>query len=390
MVSTSPRVADSDTALRTSVVGSLPRPGWFKANAQHRAFRQAMNDSDYNEQYTDAVSSLIRDQERAGLDLVTDGDSRLDNGVGGSSWALYPAERLGGVAPALESRAGGNFAPSSIFRDVDDVGLAGVVVDEVSRGGLEYSPLFRASQRLTSRPVKFSTPSAEVIMHSLVNRYYKRSEDLVLAIADALNAELSDVAASGCTAVQIDAPWITRVIVRGGGRENWTPEFYSEVFRQTVRGLSAKTEVWAHLCWGNAMGQRRIAADASVSAALDMLNELPCDVLTFENADNNGIDLDEICKNIEGKTIAFGVLSHRNLQVETPEEVAAMLRRALQWLPPERLAATSDCGFGRDGMSRRIALHKMINMQLGVNLVRKELGLPERRILAADPALALV
>jgi 5-methyltetrahydropteroyltriglutamate--homocysteine methyltransferase len=348
-----------------------------------------MNDSDYNEQYSDAVSSLIRDQERAGLDLVTDGDSRLDSGVGGSSWDLYPAERLGGVSPALASRPGGNFAPSSIFREVADVGLLGVVTGEVSRGSLQYAPIWRASQRLTARPVKFSTPSAEVIMHSLVNHYYQRSEDLALAVADALNAELADVADSGCGAVQIDAPWITRVVVRGG-RENWPPEFYGEIFRQTVRGLTDKTEVWAHLCWGNSMAQRRVAADTSVSAALDMLNELPCDVLTFENADNNGADLDDICKNIEGKTIAFGVISHRNLQVETPEEVAAMLRRALRWLPPERLAATSDCGFGREGMSRRIALHKMISMVLGVNIVRQELGLPQKQCLAADPALTLV
>jgi 5-methyltetrahydropteroyltriglutamate--homocysteine methyltransferase len=390
MVSTSPQAAGSDAALRTSVVGSLPRPGWFTANARYRAFRQAMNDSGYNEQYNDAVSSLIRDQERAGLDLVTDGDSRLGTGVGGSSWGLYPAERLGGVASALQSRPKGAAAPSSIFREVDDVGLVGVVVDEVNRGELEYAPIWRASQRLTTRPVKFGTPSAEVIMHTLVNRYYKRSEDLALAIADALNAELIDVAEAGCTAVQIDAPWITRVIARGGGRENWPPEFYGELFARTVRGLSAKTEVWAHMCWGNAMAQRRIAADASVSGALDMLNELPCDVLTFENADNNGADLDEIGKNIEGKTIAFGVLSHRNLQIETPEEVAGMLRRALRWLPPERLAATSDCGFGREGMSRRIALHKMINMTLGVNIVRKELGLPEKQCLAADPTLTLV
>jgi 5-methyltetrahydropteroyltriglutamate--homocysteine methyltransferase len=380
---------DPGTALRTSVVGSLPRPGWFTANAGHRPFRQAMNDSGYNEQYSDAVSALIRDQERAGLDLVTDGDSRLDNGVGGSSWSLYPAERLGGVAPALESRPGGSLAPSSIFREVGDVDLVGVVTGEVTRGRLEYAPLWKSAQRNTTRPVKFSTPSAEVIMNSLVNRHYKRSEDLVLAIADALNAELTEVAEAGCAAVQVDAPWITRVIVRGGGRENWAPEFYSEIFARTVRGLSDKTEVWAHLCWGNAMAQRRIAADASVSAALDMLNELPCDVLTFENADNHGADLDEICQNIKGKTIAFGVLSHRNLQVETPEEVAGMLRRALRWLPPERLSATSDCGFGREGMSRRIALHKMINMVLGANIVRRELGLPETECLAADPALTL-
>lgn len=378
-----------DTALRTSVIGSLPRPHWFTANARHRTFRQAMNDSDYNEQYSDAVSAVIRDQERAGLDLVTDGDSRLDTGAGGSSWALYPAERLGGVAAELASTSGGRSDPESIFREIEDVGLSGVVVNEVTRGGLEYAPLWRASQRLTSKPVKFGTPSAEVILHSLENRYYERSEDLVLAIARALNAELTDVAAAGCPAVQIDAPWITRVVARGGGRDNWPPKFYSEIFEQTVAGLSEQTEVWAHLCWGNAMAQRRAAADASVSAALDMLNELSCHVLAFENADNHGADLDVICRNIEKKTIALGVISHRNLQVETPEDIAAMLRRALKWLPPERLAITSDCGFGREGMSRRIAFHKMINMVLGVNIVREELGLPVKECRAADPCLTI-
>jgi len=78
------------------------------------------------------------------------------------------------------------------------------------------------------------------------------------------------------------------------------------------------------------------------------------------------------------------------LQVERPEEVADLVRRALKCIPPERLILTTDCGFGRQGMSRMHALYKMISIVRGANIVRRELGLPEEPVLAADPRLALL
>jgi len=101
------------------------------------------------------------------------------------------------------------------------------------------------------------------------------------------------------------------------------------------------------------------------------------------------MDLEEIGKVITDKKIAIGVSDHRNLQVERPEQVAALIRKALKHIPVERLILSTDCGFGREGMSRRIAFYKMVAIVRGANIVRRELGLPEAECRAADPRFAL-
>lgn len=90
--------ATRDFTLPTTITGSLPRPVWYTENLGSRPFRDAMADARYREQYTDAVGAYIRDQERAGLDIVTDGDARFDTDVGGMSWFQYPARRFKGLA----------------------------------------------------------------------------------------------------------------------------------------------------------------------------------------------------------------------------------------------------------------------------------------------------
>ena len=87
------------------------------------------------------------------------------------------------------------------------------------------------------------------------------------------------------------------------------------------------------------------------------------------------------------KKIGIGVVNHCNTVVESPDYVANLIRRALEFIPPERLVITTDCGFGREGLSRRIAYYKCVSLVQGTNIVRRELGLPEAPIRAADPKL---
>jgi 5-methyltetrahydropteroyltriglutamate--homocysteine methyltransferase len=96
-----------------------------------------------------------------------------------------------------------------------------------------------------------------------------------------------------------------------------------------------------------------------------------------------------IGETVTDKKVAIGVIDHHTLQVERPDEVAALIREALKYIPAERLIITSDCGMGREGMGRRHAAYKMVSMVLGTNMVRKELGLPEAECLAADPRWSL-
>jgi 5-methyltetrahydropteroyltriglutamate--homocysteine methyltransferase len=123
--------------------------------------------------------------------------------------------------------------------------------------------------------------------------------------------------------------------------------------------------------------------------ALEAYNTVDADVITFESSASGGIDLEAIGKTITEKKICIGVIDHHTLQVERPDQIAALIREALKHVPPERLIISSDCGMGREGMGRRHASYKMVAMVLGANIVRKELGLPEAECLAADPRYSL-
>ena len=109
-----------------------------------------------------------------------------------------------------------------------------------------------------------------------------------------------------------------------------------------------------------------------------------------ENFDFHLLDLEDVGKIITEKKIAIGAIDHHTLQVEAPQEVADVVRAALKVIPAERLILTSDCGMGREGMSRRHAFYKMVSLVQGTNIVKKELGLPVTESMAADPALSLL
>jgi 5-methyltetrahydropteroyltriglutamate--homocysteine methyltransferase len=163
-----------------------------------------------------------------------------------------------------------------------------------------------------------------------------------------------------------------------------------KVFNNTVRGLRDKTEVWCHTCWGNPSQQRMFAKVQSYKPALQLLNQVDADVITFEMASSGATELEDVGKAITGKKVGIGVIDHHTLQIESPDQVAALVRRALEVIPPDRLVLSSDCGMGREGMSRRHALYKMVSLVQGVNIVKKERGLPTAPSLAADPAFSLL
>ena len=149
--------------------------------------------------------------------------------------------------------------------------------------------------------------------------------------------------------------------------------------------MRGKCEVWCHTCWGSPAAQRVASRDQSYKDALPYLDQLNVDVITFEGAFNRGLDFEHI-----GRTVALGVISHRTLQVERPEEVAELIRLALRYIEPERLILSSDCGFGRQSMSRMHAYYKMVALVRGANIVRRELGLAEAYVPGADPRLSMV
>jgi 5-methyltetrahydropteroyltriglutamate--homocysteine methyltransferase len=386
--------ATKDIMLPTTITGSLPRPSWYTENLGLRSFLDAMVNNQFREQYVDAVSVYLHEQEIAGLDIVTDGDAHFDSDVGGQSWTNYPPRHMGGFdrnpQPTPAGKGGLLFPPGHILHDYLEARVMPGIVGPVSRGDLQYAAMWKVAQRMTDKPVKFGTIGPELVAFAVTDKHYKSVKDRILAVTDALNEELHDLADAGCPVIQFEEPQIHLLSVRKIVDDVINPAFSVEVFNKTVKGLRAKTEVWCHTCWGNPSQQRMFKDVQSYKSALEMLNKVDADVITFESVSAGGADLEDFGKIITDKKIAIGVIDHHSLQVERPEEIAEHIRRALKYIPAERLVISSDCGMGREGMSRRHAYYKIVSLVLGTNIVRKELGLPLAHCLAADERYSLV
>ncbi|HVV63534.1 MAG TPA: hypothetical protein VHD14_17435, partial [Pseudolabrys sp.] len=203
------------------------------------------------------------------------------------------------------------------------------------------------------------------------------------------NKEYHALADCGAPLVQIEEPAIHQVIA--DPNQKIKPQQWVDAFNAEVKSLRGKCEVWCHTCWGSPAAQRVASKDQSYKAALPYLDQLDVDVITVEGAFNKGMDFEHFGTMIsKDKKVALGVISHRTLQVERPEEVADLIRRALKYIEPERLILTSDCGFGRQAASRMHAFYKMVALTRGANIVRRELGLPEAHIPATDRNLSMV
>jgi 5-methyltetrahydropteroyltriglutamate--homocysteine methyltransferase len=224
---------------------------------------------------------------------------------------------------------------------------------------------------------------------SVADEYYKDPVERTWALSDALSRELGELPDAGCPVIQMEEPQIHMVPVRGKLFGKLDVDELVKIFNNTVKGLRGKTEVWCHTCWGNPSQQRIFRDVQSYQPTLAALNQVDADAITFETCSSGTGDLEAIGEIIKDKKIVIGVIDHHTLQVEGPDQVADLIREALRYIPPERLIISSDCGMGREGMSRRHATYKMVAMVLGTNIVRKELGLPEAECLAADPRFSL-
>jgi 5-methyltetrahydropteroyltriglutamate--homocysteine methyltransferase len=385
--------ASADVVLPTSIIGSLPRPSWYNAVLGSRSFLAAMSDSRYREQYEDAVSCFLRAQEIAGLDICTDGDAHYDEQVAGMSWQSYPLTHMDGFAevpqPTAYKIGAVAYPRGHILHDFLEARVFPKIVGPVGRGRLQYTAMWKAAQRMTGRLVKFGTILPELLAASVEDTYYKDPIERTWALSNALNEELDDLAGAGCPVIQMEEPQIHMVPVRGKAFGKLDVDDLVKIFNNTVKGLRGKTEVWCHTCWGNPSQQRIFQEVQSYQPTLEALNRVDADAVTFETCSSGPGDLKAIGEVMKDKKIVIGVIDHHTLQVERPDQIAALIREALKHIPPERLIISSDCGMGREGMGRRHATYKMVAMVLGTNIVRKELGLPEAECLAADARYSL-
>ncbi len=309
------------------------------------------------------------------------------------SWQSYAPARMSGFnaspQPTIYDVGAVAYPRGHILHDFLEARVLPKIVGPVGRGNLQYAAMWKVAQRMTKRPVKFGTILPELLAASVADDYYKDPIERTMALSEALNAELNELADAGCPLIQMEEPQIHMVPVRGKAFGKLDVDDLVKIFNNTVKKLRSKTEVWCHTCWGNPCQQRIFKDVQSYQPTLEALNAVDADALTFETCSSGPGDLKAIGERIRNKKIVIGVINHHTLQVERPDEVAALIREALKYIPAERLIISSDCGMGREGMGRRHATYKMVSMVLGTNIVRKELGLPQAECLAADARYSL-
>jgi 5-methyltetrahydropteroyltriglutamate--homocysteine methyltransferase len=206
-------------------------------------------------------------------------------------------------------------------------------------------------------------------------------------MAEAMNKELLALRDAGCRCIQIEEPTF-HFMANQFGKDHEEVKFMIEAFNREVQGLE-DVELWIHTCWGNP-NMQRVMDNTSYANSIEIyLERCRGDVWTLEMKDRNQKDLElfEPFKNDLKKKICVGVVSHRTLQADRAEDVAAEIRKALKYIPVEKLILSSDCGFGRQGCNRDIAFYKASAIAQGCNIVRKELGFPTKSEPATNPML---
>jgi len=380
--------------LPCSVTGSWPRPRWFDVSMWARPLDTCMMDVRFREKFQDALAVVVSDEERAGIDILTQGDFHCDEDFAGRSWHHYPLQRWAGLEGDLlqseETRAPWlRYPPGTLLNEIYTGWRWPRVVDKVEHRPLDYPKLWRMAQARTRKPVRFGTCCSQVmaLFLDIHTKKYKDKRELIWDMAVAMNKELLALRDAGCRCIQVEEPTL-HFMANTLGKDDSMLKFLIDAYNREVEGLD-DVEIWIHTCWGNP-NMQRVIEDTSYAKSIDLyLEQLKGDVWTLEMKDRGFRDIELFGprKNDLKKKICVGVVSHRTLQADRPEDVAEEIRKALRYIPAEKLVISTDCGFGRQGCNREIAFHKSTAIAQGTNIVRKELGVETTYVPAADPVL---
>jgi 5-methyltetrahydropteroyltriglutamate--homocysteine methyltransferase len=341
-----------DMLLPTSLVGSYPQPDWLIDRAKLagrfppriRAKELWRVAPELLEQAQDDATILaIRDQERAGLDLITDGEVRRESYSNRFATALEGVD-IDNPGTALD-RSG---HPNPVPRVVGRIRRRHPVqVRDVT--------FLRAN---TDRSIKITVPGPFTMAQQAQNDFYKDEVELAMDYAAAVNDEIKDLFAAGADVVQIDEPYMQ-------ARAAKAKKYAVEVLNRAVVGVSGITAV--HLCFGYAA---IIHERPPGYAFLPELNASDVDQISIETAQSN-LDCSVLAA-LSSKDIILGVLDLSDMTVETPPIVADRIRRALSYVGAERIIVAPDCGLKY--LPREVAFGKMRAMVEGAQIIRDELN----------------
>jgi 5-methyltetrahydropteroyltriglutamate--homocysteine methyltransferase len=337
--------------LPTSLVGSYPQPDWLidRAKLSKQVPRVRADDlwlvppDKLEAAQDDATILAIRDQERAGLDIITDGEQRRE------SYSNRFATALDGIDV---ERPG-----TTINRSGKPIPVPRVVGPIRRNRPVELRDL-KVLRANTDRPIKATLPGPFTMSKQAQDDYYKDEEAVAFAYADALNAEIKDLFAAGADVVQIDEPWMQQ-------HPDKARQYGLKALNRALDGVRGTVAV--HLCFGYA------AVVHDKPSGYSFLSELEgskAQQVSIEAAQPK-LDL-AVLRQLPSKTIILGVIDLSDMNVETPQTVADRIRRALAYVPADRVVVAPDCGMKY--LPRAVAFAKMKAMADGAALVRRELN----------------
>ncbi len=341
--------------LTTSVVGSHARPSWFVAGID-AAGRGEFGPVDLGEMLDDAVDVAIRDQESAGIDIVSDGEMRR---AGFFTAEFY--RHLTGVLPLPAERrlgAGGH----------DQQHRFEVLEPIAAPDGLGVVEEFRYAATKATHPLKVTIPGPYTLSGRLSTgpgTVYAERNAAAEAFVPILRRELEGLVDAGATFIQIDEP--------SPAIHPDAPSDFSALFNEAVSTVAGRVRIGAHLCFGNYLG--RPLARRTYRPVLDAMLGFRADELALEFANREMAEvgiLGEIAA--AGRDVAAGIIDVKNYHLETPDEVAERIDAVLAaGVPAERLSLVPDCGFSQT--ARWASVAKLRALVAGRDLVR---GRPAR------------
>jgi 5-methyltetrahydropteroyltriglutamate--homocysteine methyltransferase len=337
--------------LPTSIVGSLPQPGWlidrdrlahqFPPRVRARELWR-VPDGHLEEAQDDATLLAVRAQERAGLDVLTDGEQRRE------SYSNHFATALDGVDVDT---------PGSVLNRSGKPIPVPRVVGAITRRTPIQARDVRFLRAATDRTVKITLPGPFTMAQQAQDEHYGDDRALALAYADVVREEIADLFAAGADVVQLDEPWLQ-------ARPEVARRYGAEAVTRAVEG--APGPVHLHLCFGYAA---MVSGRPEGYSFLPELADTPVDTVSVETAQSR-LDPAQL-RPLRGKGIALGVLDLSTPEVETPEVVADRVRRALDDVDVGRLVLTSDCGLKY--LPRESAEGKMRSLAIAAEQLRAEL-----------------
>ena len=336
--------------IPTTVVGSYALPSWL-LTAVGEIEKGNYGQTDIRETFDDAVNIAVLDQERAGVDVISDGEMRRSYFVQG----FY--KRIEGIVadPPLRKIGLYGYDSPQRYHTVEKV-----TVPE----GLGIVQEFEYTRAVTSRPIKATCPGPLTLsMYIRPRDAYKDRMELTSEFTAIINRELKALVEAGAEFIQVDEP--SFAIIPGEIRD------WLGLYNESVRGVNAKLAL--HICFGNLGSRPR--GKRRYGWMFPELLDADADQLVLEFANREMVESDLWKEHGVEKELGAGVVDIKSFYVETPEDVAERIRELLKHVPPEKLFVNPDCGFFQ--LPRWLSFLKLRAMVAGAKIVRRELGTSE-------------